>query len=173
MRQSEQIPTDNDWGEYWLDLDTAYAYQKFAGKSIADVQTFFHAPLIVSECISSMPVVPFQFYIFAFDIFLRSETLMTDFSTSLDGPDCSSTFLNLVRSKLLCQPDDILPIMHLFFLTLEKAKCTELRSSRARMLLTRSVSNFTVSSNFQLLKCKKSMPETYRKFVLSFRRCLY
>jgi hypothetical protein len=38
---------------------------------------------------------------------------MTDFKTSLDSPDCSSTFLELVHSKLLNQPSEILPIMDL------------------------------------------------------------
>jgi hypothetical protein len=113
MGQSHHIPTDEDWGEYWLDLDTAYAYRQFAGKTIADVQVFFDSPLIVSESIGSMPKIPFQFYVFAFDTFLRSETLMTNFKTSLDGPDCSSTFLRLVLSKLESQPDDIVPIMNL------------------------------------------------------------
>lgn len=43
MRNNSNIPTEQDWGNYLEDLDTKWAYHRFAGRTIGEVLPYFHS----------------------------------------------------------------------------------------------------------------------------------
>jgi hypothetical protein len=105
-----EIPSEVDWGDYKLDFEVEYAYQRFAGKTIEEVQSYFEgAVLSASEDIGNMPTIPFQYYILAFRLFLMDPKRFEQTSGSdQDGPNA---FLTLLRRMLTESPARILPVM--------------------------------------------------------------
>ncbi|MDR3616995.1 MAG: hypothetical protein P4L53_25785 [Candidatus Obscuribacterales bacterium] len=71
-KESEpQVPSIADWSIHTLDLDGQYAFERFWRKTIVETQEYFKtAALGASECLEHMPIIPFQFYIFAYVMFL-------------------------------------------------------------------------------------------------------
>jgi hypothetical protein len=112
MTRLSQIPSKEDWGNYERDFDTKYAYEKFGGKTLEEVMVYVEtAALGASECLSYMPEIPFQYYIFSFEKFLITAQLMDDEYAKTEATGGASTFLRLVLDKLTTNPWMILPVM--------------------------------------------------------------
>jgi len=107
----KSVPTAADWGDYERDMEIAYAYEKFGGKTIEEVlrDGFEWWVLGASEALSYMPEAPFQYYVLVFKAFLLDpERFEGSGGGDQDGP---STFLLLVRDTLARSPRYILPVM--------------------------------------------------------------
>ncbi len=118
MSELRSIPTEEDWKwpenqcpYYYRDVE--WAHDKFAGKSIEQVEDyFFESVLSASEDISYMPKIPFQFYIFAYTRYLLDKrTLGEDYSFNNGASGGASSFLRLIKEKLVSLPSHIVPIM--------------------------------------------------------------
>lgn len=118
MSELRSIPTEDDWK--WSEnqcpydqMDVAWTHDKFAGKSIEQVEDyFFDSVLSASEAISYMPKIPFQFYIFAYTRYLLDKrTLGEDYRLNNGASEGASSFLGLVKEKLVWLPNHIVPIM--------------------------------------------------------------
>lgn len=103
-RDRESIPLESDWGDYHDDMEMAFAHRRFAGKQRSETLSYFDAPLLVSEDLESMPDIPFRYYVFVYEDYLRS-------GNSAGDADAASSFLHLVRGKLERMPGQILPVM--------------------------------------------------------------
>lgn len=113
MPTQDSIPTEEDWGAYQSDLDSSYAHERFAGKSISEVLPYFKGAILGAvEDISHMPAIPFRYYVLAFKTFLLSEELVDDRLINLEAPDAASSFLRLVQAKLKDSCEIILPVMN-------------------------------------------------------------
>ncbi|MEM7222216.1 MAG: hypothetical protein AAF495_04515 [Pseudomonadota bacterium] len=87
------------------DLDTAYAFKVFFGKSIEEaIPKIQGNPIERADEIRFMPPVPFRYYILALRDYLLSEQSRGDF----DAPGC---YLRLIEEKLRDEPEKILPVM--------------------------------------------------------------
>ncbi len=126
MSELKFIPTEEDWK--WPEnqcpydqMDEAWAHDRFAGKSIEQVEGyFFDSVLSASEAISYMPKIPFQFYIFAYTRYLLDKrTLGEDYSFNNGASDGASSFLELIKEKLVWLPTHIMPIMPELLLVVE------------------------------------------------------
>ncbi|MBL0187002.1 MAG: hypothetical protein IPP97_14805 [Candidatus Obscuribacter sp.] len=118
MSELRSIPTEDDWK--WPEnqcpyyhRDVEWAHDKFAGKSIEQVEDyFFESVLSASEDISYMPKIPFQFYIFAYTRYLLDKrTFGEDYRLNTGASEGASSFLGLVKEKLVWLPNHIVPIM--------------------------------------------------------------
>lgn len=106
----DRIPTEADWENYQDDIETRYAYGRFAGKSLNEVQEYFRdAVLGASESLSYMPKIPFQFYVMGYKQYLEAVDLngerVSEFS------DAASSFLLLIQSRLKNTPEIIMPVI--------------------------------------------------------------
>jgi hypothetical protein len=120
----QQIPTEQDWGNYRDDLDQNHAYQAFHNKTNEDMQPYFRKTTLgAAEDLHWMPKIPFQYYMIGFCDFIGLE----DFDPSY-ASDAASCFLNLVIDKLENHPDFILAIMPDLMPTIEFVASHEARS---------------------------------------------
>lgn len=126
LPELRSIPTEEDWK--WPEnqcpydqMDAAWAHDRFAGKPIEQVEHyFFESVLSASEAISYMPKIPFQFYIFAYTRYLLDErTIANDSGGYNDASDGASSFLRLIKEKLVWLPSHIMPIMPELLPTIE------------------------------------------------------
>ena len=87
-----KIPGPKEWEGYKEDLDVQYAHKLFFGKSVSEVIEHF---TVSGRCIERadellfMPRKAFQYYVFAFAEYLKSEE-------SIGESDAASPFLNLL-----------------------------------------------------------------------------
>lgn len=112
-----QIPSEYDWEGVMNsnDLDAAYAYKMFFGKSLLEVQPdFARNPIERTDELRFMPKVPFQFYIFAFRDFVVNIDKLDDWKS-----DAASCFISLAEEMLENKPDFIAPIYHKIEASLE------------------------------------------------------
>ncbi len=112
-----QIPSEENWEDVMNsdDLDAAYAYKIFFGKSISDVQVdFARNPIERTDELRFMPKIPFQFYIIAFRDYVLDIDELDDWKS-----DAASCFISLVEELLKSKPDFINPIYNKIEATLE------------------------------------------------------
>ncbi len=109
------IPSEDDWKNYNDDLDTAYAYKMFAGKSNDDMQKEFKNNVFerTSE-LRFMPIKPFQYYIFGLKQYIDTQDFDID-----DKSDAASIFISIVLGKAKKEPEFIKPIFNELLPTLE------------------------------------------------------
>ena len=104
------IPSEQDWEgvNNSYDLDAAYAFKMFFGKSIAETRAdFARNPIERTDEIRSMPKIPFQYYIIAFRDFVRDVDKLDDWKS-----DAASCFISLVEEMFENKPDFIVPVYH-------------------------------------------------------------
>jgi hypothetical protein len=108
MTTISRIPSELDWGDYSADLDEEYAHRTFAGKSLEEAIPLFQAH-VIERCgeLQFMPLIPFQYYMYALRNYVMSERVLTS-DMSCDAASC---FLGLVLLKLRDAPASIMPIM--------------------------------------------------------------
>ena len=110
------IPNEEDWlnwpagADRPLDLDEEFARRRFAGKSFEEALELFKTTNVIScwEDVSSMPPVPFRYYMLVFKAYVLA-VVETDKSSA---PDAARSFLDLVEQKLKTEIDWIAPIMN-------------------------------------------------------------
>ena len=90
------IPTEDDWGNYKADFDQSSAYESFFGKSNEQMQAYFYknGNELMSE-IRFMPTKPFQYYILGF----RDFVLAGNFQCH-EASDYASYFFDMVEYLL-------------------------------------------------------------------------
>lgn len=91
------IPSKEDWGDL-SDLDKAYAYKKFNGKSNEEMQAEYKRN-IMARCSDfyAMPISVFAYYVYGLFMFIKEK----DFNDPLDitsAIDCLFSLL-LIRAK--------------------------------------------------------------------------
>jgi hypothetical protein len=104
------IPSEQDWEgvNNSYDLDAAYAYKVFFGKSIAETQIdFARNPIERTDELRFMPKMPFQYYIIAFRDFVIDIDKLDDWKS-----DAASCFISLAEEMLENKPDFIVPVYH-------------------------------------------------------------
>jgi len=117
-----RVPTEEDWGDYQLDLDQNHAHSIFAGRTNQDLQPFFKKnPIELADELRWMPAVPFRYYMLGFRDFVMAQ----DFDLT-DGSDAASCFLGLVLEKLEAHPLDIAPVMPELMPSLEYVSANQL-----------------------------------------------
>lgn len=88
----DNMPSEEDWGEYWKDLDQKSAYDSFFGKSNDQLQNdFYKNGIELAYEIRFMPKNPFGYYILG----LRDFILAGDFPEH-EAADFTSYFLDMV-----------------------------------------------------------------------------
>ena len=108
MPMVQQIPSEQDWGDYKNDLDQEYAHRIFFGKSLEEVGPVFeHGVIERVDELRFMPLIPFRYYVRALSNYVMSKQILAN----EDSPDTASCFLNLVTEKLREAPDFILPVI--------------------------------------------------------------
>lgn len=103
-----KVPSEQDWGDYNSDLDQEYAHKTFAGMPLDGAVHLFARNVIErTSDLQFMPLIPFQYYIFAFrDYVLSKDALLNDLPS-----DTASCFLGLILLKLRESPSSIVPVM--------------------------------------------------------------
>ena len=112
-----QVPSLEDWEGVANsdDLDAAYAYKIFFGKSTSDVQVdFARNPIERTDELRFMPKVPFQYYIVALRDFVLDIDELDDWKS-----DAAACFISLAEELLESKPDFINPIYNKIESTLE------------------------------------------------------
>lgn len=89
------IPSREDWGVIDRnDLDAAYAFDTFFGRSLADARALFvENAVYFQEELGSLPPIPFRFYVRAFIDYVESDDAAGD-------SDAASSFLFLFEEML-------------------------------------------------------------------------
>ncbi len=110
------IPTEQDWENYLDDLDAEWAHKVFAGKSNDEVQVEFRRSCVIERMgdILSMPIKPFQYYMYGFKQFIDKGKF--DDNEASDAVNC---FISLVANVLEKKPGYIKPILNDLMPTLE------------------------------------------------------
>jgi hypothetical protein len=101
-----EIPTAEDWQfeEQPPDLDEAWAYKNFYGKTFEEaVRLFEENAFHYQEDLYYMPGRVFGFYLKAFIAYLMSDAARGEC-------DAASSFIHLIRSKAKNRRDDIIPL---------------------------------------------------------------
>ena len=96
------IPGRAEWAGYEQDLDAAYAFKLFFGKTTHEVTKHFsggHAIERASE-LQFMPRKAFQYYVFAFSEYLTSAAAAGD-------SDAASPFLHLLLERERIDPGSV------------------------------------------------------------------
>ena len=108
MAAEQQIPTEQDWGNYSDDLDQTYAHRIFSGKSRDEARNIFrNAVLERIDELRYMPPLPFRYYTLALRDYVTSKDAMESDMAS----DAASAFLDLILEKVLNSWNVIGPIM--------------------------------------------------------------
>jgi hypothetical protein len=103
----QQVPTEQDWGNYQSDLDQNDAYKAFHNKTNQEMQSYFRKTTLgATGDLRWMPKIPFQYYMIGFRDFITAEIFEPGYAS-----DATSCFLNLIIDKLENHPDFIVAIM--------------------------------------------------------------
>src|SRR5579884_4108290 len=103
----DTVPTEQDWGEYWRDLDQNSAHEKFFGRTNEEMQPHFHRNLYsYAEELHYIPEIPFRYYLRG----LRDFVLAIDVDDH-NAPRAADSFLSIVHRRLEIYPRHIMPIM--------------------------------------------------------------
>lgn len=103
----QQVPTEQDWGNYKSDLDQNHAYKAFHTRTNEEMQSHFRKTTLgAAEDLHWMPKIPFQYYMIGFRDFITAENFEPG-----EPSDAASCFLNLIINKLENHPDFIVTIM--------------------------------------------------------------
>lgn len=99
----DNIPEEQDWGEYWKDIDQTSAFSNFFGKSNKQMQThfFIDANELINE-IRFMPVTVFNYYILGLQIFIESGNFPEN-----EDAHIVSYFLDMIEFLLINEPEKI------------------------------------------------------------------
>jgi hypothetical protein len=109
------IPTEEDWGEYYHDRDQLYAHGIFFGRSNEEMQKEFAKDIALRTTdLKFMPKVPFMYYMIGFNDFVISNSF-----NRRDAPDVANCFITLIEEKLKNTPDHIISIMDRLLPTVE------------------------------------------------------
>lgn len=105
------IPSQGEWGNYDLDMETKFSYLKFGGKSVYEALPFIEEnPSEAYGYIWNMTDIPFRYYIYGFEIAVMSGKMKLPENTNAGL--VASCFLGLIEDALKRTPNRILPIMH-------------------------------------------------------------
>jgi hypothetical protein len=104
-RRRSRIPGPAEWRGYENDLDAKWAHKLLFGKSIEEVQMHFGGGRSIerSSELLYLPRSPFQYYVRAYALFVRSEAARGD-------PDPASSFLNLLINREERDPGSVAQI---------------------------------------------------------------
>ena len=103
------MPAEQDWGNWEMDLDQAYAHKIFAGKTLEETMDLFEENVIErASDLRFMPPVPFRYYMLAFRNYVLSERV---FVVDYEASDAASCFLDLILEKVEKEAETIRPIM--------------------------------------------------------------
>lgn len=97
-----KIPGTKEWAGYEADLDARYARKLYFGKQISEVVGYFAGGRCIerSSELLYMPRGAFQYYIFAFVEYIRSEEAEGD-------SDAASVFLRLISGREKKDPGSV------------------------------------------------------------------
>lgn len=110
-----EVPTKEDWEEYYSDMDQRDAYKVFFGRTNKEVQDEYAKHITARTTdLKFMPKIPFCYYMIGFNDFV-----INGLFDKGDAPDVANCFITLVEDKLKNNPDHILPIMEKLLGTLE------------------------------------------------------
>ncbi|MEJ2045953.1 MAG: hypothetical protein P8X89_22070 [Reinekea sp.] len=110
-----KIPTKDDWGEYWKDLDQKSAYERFFGKSNAQLQScYFDSGQDMMMELRFMNPKVFQYYVLGF----RNFILKGEFP-KYEASDFVSYFMEMVEYLLIHEKAKILPCIEELLPTLK------------------------------------------------------
>jgi len=102
-----EVPNENDWEDYALDLDQKYAHDIFYGKTNSEMMSKYKRNVTHrASDLRFMPKIPFQYYILGFRDYVINAK-----SDEMDSADAASCFLGLVEEKLKSNAEYILPVM--------------------------------------------------------------
>lgn len=111
-----QIPTEEDWGEYWNDLDGNYSHEKLAGRTLDDALILIHElPLSHHECLQWMRPIPFCYYIHSYTLAFKTLLVDPHWESQMTG----SCLLSLIKEKLHQEPETVLMVWDQIAATLE------------------------------------------------------
>lgn len=105
-------PDAAEWGDFAADLDIAYAYRQFAGKSRDEALLLFEQSDVLSraEDLGAMPAGPFRYYMPVFRDFVVSPRIF-ELNQGLYASTAADAFLNLIMRRLEDEPQVIEPLM--------------------------------------------------------------
>ena len=97
-----KIPSKREWEGFEADLDVRYAHKLLFGKSVSEAIQYFGGVRSIERAdeLLFMPRKAFQYYIFAFAEFLKSEQAARD-------SDSASSFLRLLINREARDPDSV------------------------------------------------------------------
>jgi len=92
--RTKKIPGYEEWSAHEYNMDALWAYKKLHGKSIEEVKAIYaeNEYMASSDDFLYMPRLAFQYYIFAFAEYLRSES-------ARGASDAASVFLNVLIAR--------------------------------------------------------------------------
>jgi hypothetical protein len=104
-KHKRTIPGKAEWSGYQQDLDVKHAHKLMFGKSISDVLGLFGGVRSIERAdeLLFMPRRAFQYYVFSFAEFLRSDEAIGD-------SDSASSFLRLLMSREERDPGSVTAI---------------------------------------------------------------
>jgi hypothetical protein len=109
-----KIPGTEEWAGYKDDLDVRQAHSLWFGKSVDEMQPHFSGGRSIQRAdeLLFMPRRAFQFYIFAFAQYVRSDTAIGD-------SDAASCFLRFLTAREKREPGSVAQIYDQLQATLE------------------------------------------------------
>ncbi len=98
------IPTENDWGNWHVNLDQSFAHDLYFGKSNSEMNAhFLNAPIEAAGELQFIASIPFQYYVIGF----RDSVLSKAHPEPLDVSDAASSFMRLILVRIKDNPEDI------------------------------------------------------------------
>jgi hypothetical protein len=98
------VPTEADWRSEPWDIDTAYAYENFFGKSLAEAfDLFVENAIRYQEDILFMPLACFEYYVHAYIDYLLSDKSKGD----SDGANCFFGLVDNRKTDIRSSVDDL------------------------------------------------------------------
>lgn len=100
--KTRRIPGAKEWQGYEADLDVRYAHKLLFGKSTSEVVQHFAGARCIERAdeLLFMPRAAFQYYVFAFEDYIRSAEAEKD-------SDAGSTFLRLLAERERKDPGSV------------------------------------------------------------------
>lgn len=110
-----EVPTKEDWGEYWKDIDQKSAFDSFFGKSNEEMQRLYfkNGNQLMTE-IRFMPSKPFSYYILGLKDFIQKGNFPDH-----EASDFASYFLDMVEHVIESNTSSISANMKQLFPTLK------------------------------------------------------
>jgi hypothetical protein len=104
---ADDIPTEDDWGDWKDDLDQKHAHGVYYEQSNEQMQErFVAAPVEAAEELRFMPSIPFQYYMMGF-----RDSVLSGKHDDLEAANAASCFIRLVHTKLKNNRNHIIPIV--------------------------------------------------------------